>query len=148
MPNVTFALPHWIYWLGLLFVPLIAMYVVRKQRGKKVDGELSNPIAYMLWLAGGFVGLHRFYVKNAWGFIYIPVFIALLLANVQVKNAMDRVSAAKNNLTIAEFVASQPEAFKIGSSGGGAPGSSAAGGSDTRTTAQKIASGLTKRQAG
>jgi len=103
MPSVTFALPHWIYWLGLIFVPLIAMYVVRKQRGKKVDGELSNPIAYMLWLAGGFVGLHRFYVKNAWGFIYIPVFIALLLANVQVKDAMNQVSAAKNNRTIAEF---------------------------------------------
>jgi TRAP-type mannitol/chloroaromatic compound transport system permease small subunit len=103
MPSVTFALPHWIYWLGLIFVPLIAMYIVRKQRGQKVDGGLSNPIAYMLWLAGGFVGLHRFYVKNAWGLIYIPIFIALLLANVQVKDAMDQVSAAKNNLSIAEF---------------------------------------------
>jgi hypothetical protein len=85
MPSITFAVPHWIYWSGLLFVPLIAMYIVRKQRGKKVDGGLSNPIAYMLWLAGGFVGLHRFYVKNAWGLIYIPIFILLLLANVQVK---------------------------------------------------------------
>ena len=103
MPSITFALPHWIYWSGLLFVPLIAMYLVRKQRGKKVDGGLSNPIAYMLWLAGGFVGLHRFYVKNAWGLIYIPIFIALLLANIQVKSAMDRVSAAKNNLSIVEF---------------------------------------------
>ena len=103
MPSITFAVPHWIYWSGLLFVPLIAMYIVRKQRGKKVDGGLSNPIAYMLWLAGGFVGLHRFYVKNAWGLIYIPIFILLLLANVQVKSAMDRVSAAKNNLSIADF---------------------------------------------
>jgi TRAP-type mannitol/chloroaromatic compound transport system permease small subunit len=103
MPSVTFALPHWIYWLGLVFVPLIAMYVVRKQKGKKVEGGLSNPIAYMLWLAGGFVGLHRLYAKNAWGLIYIPIFIALLLANVQVKDAMNQVSAAKNNLNIAEF---------------------------------------------
>jgi TRAP-type mannitol/chloroaromatic compound transport system permease small subunit len=103
MPSITFALPHWIYWSGLLFVPLIAMYVLRKQRGQKVDGGLSNPIAYLLWLAGGFVGLHRFYVKNAWGLIYIPIFIALLLANVQVKDAMNEVSAAKNNMGIAEF---------------------------------------------
>jgi TRAP-type mannitol/chloroaromatic compound transport system permease small subunit len=103
MPSITFALPHWIYWSGLLFVPLIAMYLVRKQRGKKVEGGLSNPIAYMLWLAGGFVGLHRFYVKNPWGLIYIPVFIVLLLANVQVKSAMNMISAAKNNLSIAEF---------------------------------------------
>ncbi len=110
MPNVTFALPHWVYWLGLLFVPLIAMYLVRKQRGRKVDGGLSNPIAYLLWLAGGFVGLHRFYVRNAWGLIYIPVFIALLLANVQVKNALNQVSAAKNNLSIAEFDLEQAQA--------------------------------------
>jgi len=103
MPSITFALPHWIYWSGLIFVPLIAMYIVRKQKGKKVDGGVSNPVAYMLWLAGGFVGLHRFYVKNAWGFIYIPVFVLVLLANVQVKNAMNLVSAAKNNLSIAEF---------------------------------------------
>ena len=103
MPNITFALPHWIYWAGLVFVPLIAMYIVRKQRGKNLDGGLSNPIAYLLWLCGGFVGLHRFYVKNAWGLIYIPVFVVLLIANVQVKGAMNMVSAAKNNLSIAEF---------------------------------------------
>ena len=102
MPSITFALPHALYWLGLLFVPLLGMYMVRKQRDRKLSG-LTKPIAYMLWLAGGFVGLHRFYVKNAWGLIYIPIFIALLLANVQVKNAMDRVSAAKNNLSIADF---------------------------------------------
>ncbi len=103
MPSITFALPHWIYWAGLLFVPLIAMYVVRKQRGKKVDGELSNPIAYMLLFCGGFVGLHRFYVKNSWGLIYIPIFVLLLFANIQVRNAMNLVSKEKNEMTTATF---------------------------------------------
>ena len=102
MPDITFALPHAIYWLGLLFVPLLGMYMVRKQRDKRLTG-LTKPVAYLLWLAGGFVGLHRLYVRNVWGLIYIPVFIALMLSNVQVKTAMDQVSAAKNNLSIAEF---------------------------------------------
>ncbi|MHC4687054.1 MAG: TM2 domain-containing protein, partial [Planctomycetota bacterium] len=102
MPSITFALPHAVYWLGLLFVPLWGMYMIRKQRGKRLTG-LTKPIAYLLWLAGGFVGLHRLYLRSTWGMIYIPVFIVLMLSNVQVKVAMDQVSAAKNNLTIAEF---------------------------------------------
>lgn len=103
MPHITFVLPHWLYWGGLIVVPFLAMYIVRKQRGKEVDGTLSKRIAYLLWLCGGFIGLHRFYVKNALGFVYIPIFIALLLFNVQVRNAVEKVSDAKNAISIAEF---------------------------------------------
>ncbi len=103
MPYLPFILPHWLYWGGLIFVPLIAMYIVRKQRGKEVDGILSNRIAYLLWFCGGFVGLHRFYVRSAWGLIYIPLFVALLLFNVQVRNAVDALSGVKNEVSIAEF---------------------------------------------
>ena len=103
MPYLPFILPHWLYWGGLIFVPLIAMYIVRKQRGKEVDGILSSRIAYLLWFCGGFVGLHRFYVRSAWGLIYIPLFVALLLFNVQVRNAVDALSGVKNEVSIAEF---------------------------------------------
>ena len=103
MPHMTFVLPHWLYWGGLIFVPFIAMYIVRKQRGKEVDGTLSKRIAYLLWLCGGFIGLHRFYVRNILGFVYIPIFIALLLFNVQVRSAVDQISGAKNEVSIAEF---------------------------------------------
>jgi TRAP-type mannitol/chloroaromatic compound transport system permease small subunit len=103
MPHITFVLPHWLYWGGLIFVPLFAMYIVRKQRGKEVDGILSKRIAYLLWLCGGFVGLHRFYVKNLWGLVYIPIFVVLLLFNVQVRHAVDVISGAKNDVNIAEF---------------------------------------------
>jgi len=103
MPYITFVIPHWLYWGGLIIVPLLAMYIVRKQRGTQVDGTISKPIAYMLWLCGGFVGLHRFYVKNAWGFVYIPIFIVLLLCNVQVRKAVNVVSGANNEVSIAEF---------------------------------------------
>lgn len=103
MPYLPFVLPHWLYWGGLIFVPLIAMYIVRKQRGTEVDGTLSNRIAYMLWFCGGFIGLHRFYVKNVWGLVYIPLFIILLMFNVQVRNAVDTLSGVKNEVSIAEF---------------------------------------------
>ena len=102
MPSITFELPHWFYWLGLLAIPLWGMYMIRKQKDMKLTG-LTKPIAYMLWLAGGFVGLHRLYLRSSLGMIYIPVFIVLMLSNVQVKVALDQVSAAKNNLSIAEF---------------------------------------------
>jgi TRAP-type mannitol/chloroaromatic compound transport system permease small subunit len=91
------------YWSGLVVVPLIAMYVVRKQRGREVDGQMSKPIAYMLWLCGGFVGLHRFYAKSAWGLLYIPLFVALMLCNAQYRHAFNEVSGAINQISIAEF---------------------------------------------
>jgi TRAP-type mannitol/chloroaromatic compound transport system permease small subunit len=103
MPYITFVLPHWLYWGGLIVVPLIAMYSVRRQRGKQVDGIITKRIAYMLWLCCGFAGFHRFYAKNFWGFVYIPIFIAILLFSVQVRNAVDVVSGAKNEVSIAEF---------------------------------------------
>ena len=103
MPYLPFVLPHWLYWGGLIVVPLIAMYIVRKQRGKDVDGTLSNRIAYMLWFCGGFVGLHRFYVRSALGLVYIPLFVTLLLFNVQVREAVNAVSGVKNEVNIAEF---------------------------------------------
>jgi hypothetical protein len=82
---------------------MFAMYIVRKQRGNEVDGILSKRIAYLLWLCGGFIGLHRFYVKSILGFVYIPIFIALLLFNVEVRNSVEAISNAKNAISIAEF---------------------------------------------
>ena len=92
------------YWLGLIFIPFLGMYIVRKQRDKKVDGGMSKPVAYMLWLCGGFVGLHRFYVKNYWGLIYLPLFILLLFSNIQVRNAMNLVSKEKNEIISSQFL--------------------------------------------
>ena len=103
MPYLPFVLPHWLYWGGLIVVPLIAMYIVRKQQGKEVDGTVSNRIAYMLWFCGGFVGLHRFYVRSALGLVYIPLFVILLIFNVQVRNSVDALSGVKNEVSIAEF---------------------------------------------
>jgi TRAP-type mannitol/chloroaromatic compound transport system permease small subunit len=103
MPNINFILPHWMYWLGLVLVPAFAMYTVRKQRNKEVDNILSKKIAYLLWFCCGFIGMHRFYLKNSWGLVYIPLFTLMLLANVQYREALDLTSMAKNEISIAEF---------------------------------------------
>ncbi len=110
MPSITFVLPHWLYWSGLLFIPLFAMVMVRRQKKAGGSDGLSYPIAYMFWLSAGFVGIHRFYVKNIWGVVYIPLFICILLGNVQVREAMNKVSAAKNNVSIADFDLERAEA--------------------------------------
>jgi TRAP-type mannitol/chloroaromatic compound transport system permease small subunit len=103
MPNLTFTLPHWIYWTGLLGFPLVCIILIHRGRGRRKEGELSYGIAYMFWFMGGIAGLHRLYLKNKGVLMYIPLIVAVLLTNVQIKDAMNRVSGAKNNLTVAEF---------------------------------------------
>ena len=103
MPTINFVLPHWMYWSGLIIIPLLAMYIVRKQKGKTVDGGVSKPIAYLFWLCAGFVGIHRIYLRNTLGLIYIPIFIILLSANYQVRLSNNEVSKARENVSIVEF---------------------------------------------
>lgn len=118
MPSITFVLPHWLYWSGLIMLPLLAMFTVRRPSDRPLSGGLSYPIAYMLWLCAGFVGMHRFYVKSALGLVYIPLFVFLLLGNSAVKEATNRVSGAKNQLSIAEFdLERAQEAVNRGSQG-------------------------------
>ena len=101
MPSLTFILPHWLYWSGLLLFPLLAMVLVR--RVKRRGGVTSLPTAFLLWLCGGFVGLHRFYVRSFLGLVYIPLFLAILYGNVQGRDARNRISGAHNEVMGADF---------------------------------------------
>ncbi|MFQ5784898.1 MAG: TRAP transporter small permease subunit [Alphaproteobacteria bacterium] len=103
MPSLTFILPHWLYWSGLVLFPLLAMFIVRRQSRRKAGNGISLPTGYLLWLCGGYVGLHRFYVMSAWGGAYIPLFLAILFGNLRGRAARDRVSGAQNDLMGAEF---------------------------------------------
>ena len=103
MPSLTFILPHWVYWSGLVLFPLIAMYMVRRRTEKAVARGVSLPVAYLLWLTGGFVGLHRFFVRSRLGIGYIPLFLAIIYSNVKGRAALDAVSGARNARIGAEF---------------------------------------------
>ena len=92
MPTLNFVLPHWMYWGGLLLFPLLAMYLVAQQRR---NGAPREPIlfnAYLFWLTAGFAGLHRFYLRSLWGFLFVPFFIGIVYCNSQVREVRDDVS--------------------------------------------------------
>jgi TRAP-type mannitol/chloroaromatic compound transport system permease small subunit len=105
MPTLNFILPHWMYWGGLFVFPLVAMYLVarQKRRGPPREPILFN--AYLFWLCSGFAGIHRFYLKSWWGFAFIPLFLAVIYCNSEVRDAREDVSrtfaaleAAQNDL--------------------------------------------------
>jgi TRAP-type mannitol/chloroaromatic compound transport system permease small subunit len=118
MPDLTFILPHWLYWSGLLLFPLVAFFIVRRQAAKPEAKAVNLPVAYLLWLFGGFVGLHRFYLRSFLGAVYIPLFVAILFGNIRGREALDQISGARNDLLGAKFdVERFQEAVKQGKDG-------------------------------
>jgi TRAP-type mannitol/chloroaromatic compound transport system permease small subunit len=92
MPNLNFILPHWLYWGTLLLFPVVAIYLVKRQQARGVPRGPSLFIAYLFWLCSGFMGLHRFYLKSFWGFIFIPVFLLILNVNDAIRDRREDVS--------------------------------------------------------
>jgi TRAP-type mannitol/chloroaromatic compound transport system permease small subunit len=104
MPNLTFVLPHWLYWSGLVIFPLLAMFLVRKQRAVAPPAEAMLSIAYLLLLTCGFVGMHRLYLRSKLGFAYVPLFVAILFGNARGREARNFVSDQRNELAGANFL--------------------------------------------
>ncbi|ETX15587.1 small integral membrane tranport protein [Roseivivax halodurans JCM 10272] len=100
MPDISYTLPHWLYWVGLIVFPLIAMTLAR--RPKVEDKRYSMALGYMILVTGGMLGLHRFYLRNLWGFVFIPVFLVILFANGQGQEARTEVSDLANRVRVAE----------------------------------------------
>ena len=98
MPQLDFDLPHWLYWGVLVVFPLFAMAMARRGR---VRGY-SLAIGYMILVTGGILGLHRFYLRNLWGLLYLPLFFAILIANGEQRAAREVQSAAANRVSVAE----------------------------------------------
>src|SRR5690242_8646651 len=92
MPSLTFIMPHWLYWAGLLIFPLIATYLVRRQMRRPPHARPALFIAYLFWLTAGFIGIHRFYLRSALGFVFIPVFLFIIYCNTQLREVRDDTS--------------------------------------------------------
>jgi TRAP-type mannitol/chloroaromatic compound transport system permease small subunit len=92
MPHLNFILPHWLYWGTLLLFPLVAMYLVKRQRQRGVPRGPSLFIAYLFWLCSGLMGLHRFYLRSMWGFAFIPVFLVILHVSDTIRDHREDVS--------------------------------------------------------
>ena len=100
MPNLSFTLPHWAYWIGLIVFPLVAIFLSRRPRPAHRD--YSVPLAYLVLVAGGIVGLHRFYLKSLLGFVFIPLFLFILYANGQETAARGIESDIANEVRTAQ----------------------------------------------
>ncbi|HEV8106476.1 MAG TPA: TRAP transporter small permease subunit [Burkholderiales bacterium] len=92
MPTVNFILPHWMYWGGLFFFPLAAMFLVRHQQKRGTPREPILFNAYLFWITAGFAGVHRFYLKSWWGLVFIPLFLGIIYCNRQVREVHEDVS--------------------------------------------------------
>ena len=100
MPTFDFSLPHWAYWIGLIVFPAAAMYLARHSRTDKATYQ--NPLAYLILITGGLLGLHRFYVKSMWGLVFLPIFVSILIFNAQERDARSALSDANNLVRVAE----------------------------------------------
>src|SRR5438105_14253727 len=83
MRRISFFLPHGLYWSGLIFFPLIAAWLAIRQMKNPPDGRPTYAIAYLFWALAGYLGIHRFYLRSGWGFVFIPVFAAIIYCNNQ-----------------------------------------------------------------
>ena len=101
MPGLQFVLPHWLYWGTLIVFPILATYLVARQARHGAPQKVSLFIAYLFWATAGFVGLHRFYLKSAWGFIFIPVFLGILYTNAEIRERREDVSRTRAALEAA-----------------------------------------------
>jgi len=102
MPEINFVLPHWLYWSGLILFPLFAMVIYRREKTVS-NPALSLPLAYFLLVTGGFIGVHRLYLKSTWSILFIALFCSVLAVNIEVRDARNILSAADNDVKLAEF---------------------------------------------
>jgi len=109
MPSLNFVLPHWLYWSGLLFFPLVAAWLASRQLRNPPDGRPTYGIAYLFWLLAGYLGIHRFYLRSAWGAVFIPVFLGIVFCNQQVRDVRDATSRTHAALEQAQTTAAQAD---------------------------------------
>ncbi len=110
MPNLSFVLPHWMYWFGLVAFPLLAMYMFRKTANNPSTNNNANyGIAYFLLLTAGFIGMHRLYLRNLWGLLYIPLFVLLLYSNAAHRDIRIDVTNARTLIMKSEFMVTREE---------------------------------------
>ena len=81
------------------------MFFVARQTRNPPDRRPSLFIAYMFWLLAGFLGIHRFYLRSGWGFVFIPVFLAILYCNGQIREVRDDESRTFAALQQAQYAA-------------------------------------------
>ena len=102
MPELSFVLPHWLYWGGLALFPLAAMFLYRRGRHRTPERPVSLALGYFLLITGGFLGVHRLYLKSRWAVVFMALFLVVLFVNLESRAARDGVSEANNAVSLSE----------------------------------------------
>ena len=103
MPELNFVPPHWLYWGGLVVFPLVAWWLYhRHAQATSETAPVSLGVAYFLLLVGGFMGVHRLYLKSRWAVVFMLLFVGILVTNIEVRQVRNEVSDAHNQVRLAE----------------------------------------------
>ena len=109
MPELSFVLPHWLYWSGLVLFPIITMLLYRRVKDKQAAQPLSLSLGYLLRVVGGFLGIHRLYLKSKWVLAFVALFISILVINVEVREARNEMSGANNKMLLGKYKVERAE---------------------------------------
>ena len=96
MPDITFILPHWIYWGGIAAVPALLMFAARRSSARDVVG-VSTPLAWFFWAVGGLMGIHRLYLKSWGAAVFVVLFVGVILCNHEARQTRNAHSIAGND---------------------------------------------------
>ena len=110
MPEITFILPHWVYWGGIFGVPLALIWAIRRRPSLRRADGYSLPLGYFLLVVGGFMGLHRLYLKSWAAAVFIGLFVGIIICNDSARNARNEHSIARNEVTIVTYDLEQAQA--------------------------------------
>ena len=101
MPSIGFVLPNWLFWASLVVFPIVAWTMVVRTRNDPDDGKANNFLAYLFLLFAGFLGMHRFYLKSAWGIVYLPLFVVVVYGGHLFSEAREELSKARQDVEFA-----------------------------------------------
>ena len=103
MPEITFILPHWIYWGAILAIPAALMAAARILPPREIAPGKSAGLAYFFLICGGFAGIHRLYLKSMWAAVFAALFVGVLYCNDAARQTRNAHSIARNDASIARF---------------------------------------------
>jgi TRAP-type mannitol/chloroaromatic compound transport system permease small subunit len=98
MPSIGFVLPHWAYWLSLVAFPVLAWLMYARTRDNPDSGKVNLFLAYLFWLLAGFLGMHRFYLKSAWGFVFLPLFVIVIYGGDLYRDGREDLSKSRQDI--------------------------------------------------
>ena len=134
MPSIGFVLPHWLFWSSLVVFPPVAWAMVVRTRNRPDDGKANNFLAYLFWLFAGFLGMHRFYLKSVWGFVYLPLFVVVVWGGHLFGEGREELSKARQDV---EFATRTIDRSKVAASRGDAAAQRRLSDAETKLAAAK-----------